>query len=147
LRCEIAGRRIHGTTRCIPLEVFEAERRQQVTIQTRLNQAGFEEECALEHFDWTAGQCATDYVAAVRQLFLDLGCTSRRFGTSEETQAKSLEKRGVPLDIVRDAMIMGASTNSYLVEIGVDLVEKKMQSPHIQYAWLERLIHGGAFIR
>ncbi|PYU93174.1 MAG: ATP-binding protein [Acidobacteria bacterium] len=32
----------------------EAERRQQVTIQTRLNQAGFEEECTLEHFDWTA---------------------------------------------------------------------------------------------
>lgn len=32
----------------------EAERRQQVSVQTRLNQAGFEEECALEHFDWTA---------------------------------------------------------------------------------------------
>jgi DNA replication protein DnaC len=32
----------------------EAERRQQVTVQTRLNQAEFEEECALERFDWTA---------------------------------------------------------------------------------------------
>jgi hypothetical protein len=32
----------------------EAERRQQVTIQSRLNQAGFEEECTLERFDWTA---------------------------------------------------------------------------------------------
>ena len=56
----------------------------------------------------SAGQDVTDYVAAVRQLFLDLGCTSGRFGSSEETQAKSLEKRGIPLDIVRDAMIMGA---------------------------------------
>lgn len=56
----------------------------------------------------SARQCATDYVAAIRQLFLDLGCTSGRFGTSEEAQAKSLENRGVPLDIVRDAMIMGA---------------------------------------
>jgi hypothetical protein len=55
-----------------------------------------------------AGQCATNYVAAVRQVFLDLGCTSGRFGTSEEAQAKSIENRGVPLDIVRDAMIMGA---------------------------------------
>lgn len=54
------------------------------------------------------GQGATDYVAAVRQLFLDLGCTSGRFGASEEAQTKSLEKRGVPLDIVRDAMIIGA---------------------------------------
>jgi DNA replication protein DnaC len=32
----------------------EAERRQQVTVQTRLNQADFEEECTLERFDWTA---------------------------------------------------------------------------------------------
>jgi hypothetical protein len=56
----------------------------------------------------SAGQHATDYVAAVRQVFLDLGCTSGRFGTSEEAQARSLEKRGVPLDAVRDAMIMGA---------------------------------------
>jgi len=53
-------------------------------------------------------QCASDYIAAVRQLFLDLGCTNGRFGTSEQTQAKSLEKRGVPLDIVRDAMMIGA---------------------------------------
>jgi DNA replication protein DnaC len=32
----------------------EAERRQQVSVQTRLNHAGFEEECTLERFDWTA---------------------------------------------------------------------------------------------
>lgn len=32
----------------------EAERRQQVTVQARLDQAGFEEECTLERFDWTA---------------------------------------------------------------------------------------------
>ena len=55
------------------------------------------------------GQCTSDYVAAVRRLFLDLGCTTGRFGTSEEVQVKNLEKRGVPLDIVRDAMMVGAS--------------------------------------
>jgi len=55
-----------------------------------------------------AGLRATDYVAAVRQLFLDLGCTTGRFGASEEVQAKSLEKRGVPLDVLRDAMMVGA---------------------------------------
>lgn len=31
----------------------EAERRQQVSIQNRLRNAGFEEECTLEGFDWT----------------------------------------------------------------------------------------------
>lgn len=56
----------------------------------------------------STNQCATGYVAAIRELFLSLGCTSGRFGTSEEAQAKKLEKRGLPLDIVRDAMIMGA---------------------------------------
>jgi hypothetical protein len=50
----------------------------------------------------------TDYVAAVRQLFLDLSCTTGRFGASEEAQTKSLEKRGVPLDTLRDAMMVGA---------------------------------------
>ena len=32
----------------------EAERRQQITVQSRLRQAGFEEECTFEGFDWTA---------------------------------------------------------------------------------------------
>ena len=32
----------------------EAERRDQVSIQTRLRNAGFEEECTLERFDWTS---------------------------------------------------------------------------------------------
>lgn len=56
----------------------------------------------------SAGQSASPYVAAVRQLFLELGCTNGRFGTAEELQAKNLEIRGVPLEVVRDAMIMGA---------------------------------------
>ena len=33
----------------------EAERRQQVSVQSRLRNAGFEEECTLEGFDWSAG--------------------------------------------------------------------------------------------
>ncbi len=32
----------------------EAERRDQVSIQTRLRNAGFEQECSLERFDWTS---------------------------------------------------------------------------------------------
>lgn len=48
------------------------------------------------------------YVDAVRNLFLGLGCTSGRFGSSEEDQARNLEKRGISLDDLEDAMIVGA---------------------------------------
>lgn len=56
----------------------------------------------------SSGPHTSDYVSAIRKHFLALGCTSGRFGTVEEAQAKSLEERGIPLDVVRDAMIMGA---------------------------------------
>ncbi len=58
--------------------------------------------------DVTAGATASSYVMAIRQQFLALGCTSQRFGASEEAQASALEKRGIPLQTVRDAMIVGA---------------------------------------
>jgi len=58
--------------------------------------------------DDSAGQCTNPYVLAVRQLFLELGCTNGRFGSCEEAQAKDLEKRGVPLEVAREAMIMAA---------------------------------------
>jgi len=48
------------------------------------------------------------YVAAVRKRFLALGCTSGRFGTSEERQARELERRGVRLQVLEDAMLVGA---------------------------------------
>ena len=56
----------------------------------------------------STAQCTNGYIAAIRQQFLALGCTTGRFGASEEAQARSLERRGVPLEIVRDAMIMAA---------------------------------------
>jgi hypothetical protein len=48
------------------------------------------------------------YVDAVRNLFLGLGCTSGRFGPPEEKQARNLEKRGISLHELEDAMIVGA---------------------------------------
>ena len=48
------------------------------------------------------------YVDAVRNLFLGLGCTSGRFGPPEEGQARNLEKRGISLHELEDAMIVGA---------------------------------------
>ena len=51
---------------------------------------------------------SNDYVHSVQALFLSLGCTSGRFGSPEENQAQDLEKRGVTLQELEDAMIVGA---------------------------------------
>ena len=48
------------------------------------------------------------YVQTVRNLFLGLGCASGRFGPSEADQARNLEKRGISLEELQDAMIVGA---------------------------------------
>ena len=48
------------------------------------------------------------YVAAVRKRFLALRCTSGRFGPAEERQARELQGRGVRLQILEDAMLVGA---------------------------------------
>jgi hypothetical protein len=48
------------------------------------------------------------YVDAVRNLFLGLGCTSGRFGPAEAGQARELEKHGISLNELEDAMIVGA---------------------------------------
>jgi hypothetical protein len=48
------------------------------------------------------------YVNAVRDLFLGLGCTSGRFGPPEVGQTRNLEKRGITLQELEDAMIVGA---------------------------------------
>jgi Helix-turn-helix domain len=49
-----------------------------------------------------------DYVNTARDLFLGLGCTSGRFGPPEAGQARNLEKRGISLQELEDAMIVGA---------------------------------------
>jgi hypothetical protein len=48
------------------------------------------------------------YVDAVRNLFLGLGCTSGRFGPPQVNQARDIEKRGISLEELQDAMIVGA---------------------------------------
>lgn len=48
------------------------------------------------------------YVNSVRESFLTLGCTSGSFGAADHATAKELYERGVPVGVVRDAMLMGA---------------------------------------
>jgi len=48
------------------------------------------------------------YVDSVRKLFTSLGCTTGRFGPSEERLAGDFERKGIPLVVIEDAMIVGA---------------------------------------
>lgn len=48
------------------------------------------------------------YVDSIRDSFLKLGCTVGRFSPADERGARELEKRGVALTVVHDAILLGA---------------------------------------
>lgn len=48
------------------------------------------------------------YIESVRECFEGLGCTSSKFGAAEIETAKQLQRRGIPLGIIHDAMLLGA---------------------------------------
>lgn len=49
-----------------------------------------------------------DYVEFIRQQFLAIGCGSGQFGTSSQRLARQLEAHGIALEIVEDALLLGA---------------------------------------
>jgi len=53
------------------------------------------------------------YVASVRASFLAMGCVTGRFSASDERVANQLEKQGVPLSTIKDALVLG-SVRKYL---------------------------------
>jgi hypothetical protein len=48
------------------------------------------------------------YVPAIRESFIALGCTIGSFGQGDVRTAENFERRGIPLETVQDAMLMGA---------------------------------------
>jgi len=54
----------------------------------------------------SAGQKA--YVESVRQCFLALGCGSGKFGAAEAAAAINMQRRGIPLTVIEQAILMGA---------------------------------------
>ena len=48
------------------------------------------------------------YVESVRESFLALGCGSDKFGIAEAAAACDLYRRGIPLAVIEEAMLMGA---------------------------------------
>jgi hypothetical protein len=49
------------------------------------------------------------YVNAIKNRFLTLGCTVEKFSERDAQCALALQQRGVPLEIVQDALLMGAA--------------------------------------
>jgi hypothetical protein len=49
-----------------------------------------------------------DYVDGVRSCFLALGCTRAGFSAADVRAARELERQGVPLQVVEDALLIGA---------------------------------------
>jgi hypothetical protein len=52
---------------------------------------------------------ADSYVDAIQKSYLLLGCTKARFTAADTRKVREFERQGVPLEVVKDAMLMGAS--------------------------------------
>ena len=48
------------------------------------------------------------YVAAVRDSFLATGCTRGKFGIGDERSARAMREKGVSLELLQDALLLGA---------------------------------------
>jgi hypothetical protein len=53
-------------------------------------------------------QTINPYVDAIKSFFVSIGCTSRKFNNRDVQFAEGLQRRGVSLDTVQDAMLIGA---------------------------------------
>ena len=49
------------------------------------------------------------YITSVRDCFLALGCGNGKFGAADVATARNLQRRRIPLAVVEDAMLLGAS--------------------------------------
>jgi hypothetical protein len=59
------------------------------------------------------GQVRNGYVDAIKSSFVALGCTSGKFSARDAQFAQDLQRRGIPLEIVQDVLLMGA-TRKYI---------------------------------
>jgi len=48
------------------------------------------------------------FVDAIRESFISLGCTTGKFSSRDACHAKDWQQRGIPLNVVQDALLMGA---------------------------------------
>jgi hypothetical protein len=48
------------------------------------------------------------YVDAIQKSYLSLGCTKAKFSAGDARKAREFDRQGVPLEVVENAMLMGA---------------------------------------
>jgi hypothetical protein len=53
-------------------------------------------------------RAANEYVSAIRDIYLGLACTTNRFSSTDIQTAKGFEHEGVPLEIMKHALLLGA---------------------------------------
>ena len=65
--------------------------------------------CRSSEVDDADGTTRNAYVGAIRNSFIALGCTIGKFSPRDAQFARDLQGRGVPLELVQDALLMGAA--------------------------------------
>jgi len=101
--------------RSIGSSIAELEARGICNVRTGKNQfAHTTFEIADSYWPYHRTSCTVSpeqetYVDAVRKRFLELGCGNAQFGAIEIAAARDLQRRGVSLAVVEDAMLLAAS--------------------------------------
>jgi hypothetical protein len=107
---------IGKSRRIVGKYIEELERKQVCTVRPGRNQYartrfeirdGFWPYRRMHEIEVSKGQLPHAYVDAVKSRFLALGCTVGKFSARDGQFAQELYRRGVPLETVQDALLMG----------------------------------------
>lgn len=82
----------------------------------------------------TDGAADTAYVDAIKNTFVTLGCTTGKFNAGDAQIADQFQKRHIPLELIQDAMLMGACRKL------ISLLNGNSAEPIASIAYFEGLI-------
>lgn len=80
------------------------------------------------------GQVHNAYLDAIKSSFVAIGCTVGKFSARDAQFALDLQRRGVPLEIVRDALLMGA------IRKYISWLNGGLPQPILSLAYFEALV-------
>jgi hypothetical protein len=62
----------------------------------------------IQNIEGAVGQAHNAYVDAIERSFVSIGCTIGKFSARDAQLAEELQRRRIPLELVQDALLMGA---------------------------------------
>ena len=62
----------------------------------------------IQNVEGAVGQAHNAYVDAIKRSFVSLGCTIGKFSARDAQLAEEFQRRRIPLELVQDALLMGA---------------------------------------